>query len=63
MALSTTLYGEVFRFESVKDVLARANEGRAGDRQAGLAPRSMREMAAAKWVLANLTMAELRASP
>ncbi len=62
-SLSTTLYGETFRFDSVKDVLARANEPRAGDRQAGLAPRSMREMAAAKWVLANLTMQELREHP
>lgn len=63
MALQTTLYGEVFRFDSVRDVLARANEPRAGDRQAGLQARSMREMAAAKWVLANLTMRELRENP
>ena len=63
MKLSTTLFGEGFTFTSVKDVLARANEPRSGDKQAGLAPRSMREMAAAKRVLADLTMAELRESP
>ncbi len=63
MKLSTTLFGEGFTFATVKEVLARANEPRSGDKQAGLAPRSMREMAAAKRVLAELTMAELRESP
>lgn len=63
MKLSTTLFGESFSFTSMKDVLARANEPRSGDKQAGLAPRSMREMAAAKWVLANATMKDLRENP
>ncbi|MEW5851337.1 MAG: ethanolamine ammonia-lyase subunit EutB [Myxococcota bacterium] len=63
MKLSTTLFGENFTFRSVKEVLARANEPRSGDVQAGLAPRSMREMAAAKWVLANLTLKDLRENP
>jgi ethanolamine ammonia-lyase large subunit len=63
MKLSTQLFGETFSFPSVKDVLARANEPRSGDRQAGLAPRSMREMAAAKWVLSDLTLGELREHP
>lgn len=63
MKLSTTLFGESFSFTSMKDVLCRANEPRSGDRQAGLAPRSMREMAAAKWVLANATMKDLRENP
>jgi ethanolamine ammonia-lyase large subunit len=44
-------------------VLARANELRSGDEQAGLAARSMREMAAAKRVLAELTLKELRENP
>ena len=63
MKLSTQLYGETFAFRDVKDVLARANEPRSGDVQAGLAPRSMREMAAAKWVLAHLTCKDLRENP
>ena len=63
MKLSTTLYGETFAFASVREVLARANEPRSGDRQAGLCARSMREMAAAKWVLSSLTMNELRENP
>ncbi len=63
MKLSTTLFGETFTFPSVKDVLARANEPRSGDKQAGIAARSMREMAAAKWVLAGLSLKELRENP
>lgn len=63
MRLTTTLFGESFTFPSVKDALARANEPRSGDEQAGLAPRSMREMAAAKRVVAELTLKELRESP
>ena len=63
MALSTTLFGESFTFPSLKDVLARANEPRSGDIQAGLAARSMREMAAAKIVLSDVTLKQLRENP
>jgi ethanolamine ammonia-lyase large subunit len=63
MALSTTLFGEVFTFPDVKDVMARASEPRSGDRQAGLAASSMRQMAAAKRVLAGLTLKDLRENP
>jgi ethanolamine ammonia-lyase large subunit len=61
--LSTTLFGETHNFPSMKDVLARANEPRSGDVQAGLAATSMRQMAAAKLVLADVTMKELRENP
>jgi ethanolamine ammonia-lyase large subunit len=61
--LSTQIHGEHFTFHSVKEVLARANEVRSGDVQAQVAARSLREMVAAKKVLAELTMAELRAAP
>jgi ethanolamine ammonia-lyase large subunit len=57
------VHGEHFTFSSLKDVLARANELRSGDRQAGLAARSMRELAAAKRVLADVTLKALRESP
>jgi hypothetical protein len=63
MQLSAQVHGESFTFRSVKEVLARANEVRSGDVQAGLAARSLREMVAAKQVLAGLTLAELRAHP
>ncbi|MBL8919833.1 MAG: ethanolamine ammonia-lyase subunit EutB [Myxococcaceae bacterium] len=63
MAFSTRLHGEHFTFPSLKDVLGRANEPRSGDRQAGLAARSMREMAAAKHVLADVTLRQLYEAP
>jgi len=62
-SLSARVHGESFSFPTVKDVLARANEVRSGDRQAGLAARSMREMAAAKRVLAELTLEQLYNAP
>lgn len=63
MKLATTLYGETFNFSSVKEVLARANEPRSGDVQAGIAARSMREMAAAKLVLCELPLSVFREHP
>jgi len=63
MKLTTTLFHESFTFRDLKDVMARANEPRSGDRQAGLCARSMREMAAAKWLLSDVTMRELREAP
>ena len=63
MQLSTTLFAERYSFPNVKDVLARANEPRSGDVQAGLAATSMRQMAAAKLVLSQLTLKDLREHP
>ena len=63
MSLTARVHGEHFSFASIKEVLARANEIRSGDRQAGLAAGSMREMAAAKRVLSELTLEQLRNSP
>lgn len=63
MALSTRVHGEHFTFGSLKEVLGRANEPRSGDKQAGLAPRSMREMAAAKDLLSNVTLKQLYEVP
>lgn len=61
--LTTRVHGESFSFPSLKDVLARANEIRSGDRQAGLAARSMRELAAAKRVLADVSLEQLFNAP
>jgi ethanolamine ammonia-lyase large subunit len=63
MTLTARVHGESFSFSSLKEVLARANEVRSGDQQAGLAARSMREMAAAKQVLADVTMEQLYNAP
>src|SRR5208282_5378858 len=63
MKLSTRLFGKSYRFKSIKEVLARANEMRSGDELAGLAARSEQERVAAKMVLAELTLRDLRENP
>ncbi len=63
MKLKTRLFGTTYGFRSVREVLARANEARSGDELAGLAARSERERIAAKIVLADLTLKELRENP
>jgi len=61
--LKTRLFGATYSFRSVREVLARANEARSGDELAGLAARSERERIAAKMVLADLTLNDLRENP
>jgi ethanolamine ammonia-lyase large subunit len=63
MQLAARVHGRQHRFGSVREVLARANEPKAGDTRAGIAARSHQERAAAKRVLAELTLADLRAHP
>ncbi len=63
MKLSTRLFGKTYRFKTVKEVLARANEARSGDELAGIAARSEQERIAAKMVLAGLTLNDLRENP
>ncbi len=63
MRLKTKLFGQVYQFKSVKEVLAKANEEKSGDRLAGIGANSITERVAAKEVLANLTLADLRNHP
>lgn len=63
MAWTQALHGEHFTFASVKELLGRASEARSGDVQAGVAARSVRERAAAKRVLAGVTLRELGEAP
>lgn len=63
MILKTKLAGHVYEFKSVKDVMAKANELKSGDVLAGLAASSDSERIAAKEVLANLLMSDLRNNP
>src|SRR6266851_2366266 len=63
MKLSTRLFGTGYRFKSVRELLARANEARSGDELAGLSARSEQERIAAKTVLADLTLNDLRENP
>ena len=63
MKLKTTLLGKTYEFKSVKQVLAKANEEKTGDKLAGLAAESAQERVAAKVVLSALTLADLRENP
>ena len=60
MRLSTTLFGQTFQFSSIKEVLAKANEEKSGDVLAGIAAASGLERIAAKEVLSNLLVSDLR---
>ncbi len=63
MKLKTTLLGKTYTFASVKQVLAKANEEKTGDRLAGLGAESAQERIAAKVVLAALTLDQMREYP
>jgi ethanolamine ammonia-lyase large subunit len=61
--LAATIRGTSYRFASVKEVLAKANPTKSGDQLAGIAARDEVERVAARAVLANLTLSELRQAP
>jgi len=61
--LSATIRGTGYRFDDVKEVLAKANPPKSGDDLAGVSARDAVERVAARAVLAQLTLAELRANP
>ena len=63
MKLSTVLAGRHFPFQSVKEVLAKANEVKSGDTLAGVAAESDLERIAAKEVLSRLLVRDLRENP
>jgi len=63
MRLKTKLFGTVYSFNDVNDVMAKANEEKSGDQLAGLAASSLTEMIAAKEVLSNLSLGDLRENP
>jgi len=63
MLLKTTLLGKTYAFRDLKDVLAKANEEKTGDKLAGLAAENARQRIAAKVVLSALTLADLRENP
>ena len=63
MHLASTIRGVSYRFASVKEVLAKANPPKSGDDLAGLSARDAVERVAARAVLANLTLRDLRENP
>ena len=63
MKLKTTLLGKTYVFRDVKDVLAKANEEKTGDKLAGLAAENAQERVAAKVVLSEMFLEDLREHP
>jgi Ethanolamine ammonia-lyase, large subunit len=63
LILKTKLFGEIYQFDGVKEVLAKANEEKSGDHLAGVAAQSAEERVAAKVVLSALTLEDLYNNP
>ncbi len=63
MRLTATIRGASYTFTSVKEVLAKANGPKSGDDLAGVSARDAVERVAARAVLSQLTLAELRENP
>lgn len=63
MNLKTSLLGKTFQFHDLKEVLAKANEEKSGDQLAGIAAEDAKERMAAKLVLSELTLADIRNHP
>lgn len=63
MRLEARLFGQDYKFDSLMDVMAKANEQKSGDELAGIAARSMKERVAAKEVLSNIQLKDLKENP
>ena len=63
MKLQTRLFGQTYAFSSIKEVLAKANEEKSGDKLAGIAAENAEERVAAKIVLSELRLSDLRENP
>src|SRR6476646_2035831 len=61
--LASTIRGVRYRFDSVKEVLAKANPPKSGDDLAGVSAKEAVERVAARAVLADLTLRALRENP
>jgi ethanolamine ammonia-lyase large subunit len=60
---STHLLGKTYEFRDVKDVLAKANENKSGDKLAEIAAESEQERIAAKIVLSDALVGDIRNAP
>ncbi len=63
MSERVLLSGQVFQFDSIKEVLAKANEKKSGDVLCGIAASSDMERIAAKQALSEMSLAKLRENP
>lgn len=63
MNLSTNLGGIVYSFLDLKELLAKANELKSGDELAGIAAETVQERIAAKVVLSDVLLKDIRNHP
>jgi len=63
MKLKAVLNGKVYQFKDIKDVLAKANEPKSGDRLQKIAANDETERVAAKIVLSEMTVEDLVENP
>jgi ethanolamine ammonia-lyase large subunit len=63
MPYHATIRGERFAFADLRELFARANEEKSGDRLAGLAARTERERVAAKLALADVRLGDVVEQP
>ncbi|MEX1217871.1 MAG: ethanolamine ammonia-lyase subunit EutB [Acidimicrobiales bacterium] len=63
MKRSTTLRGETFNFADLRELMAKANEPKAGDRLAGISATSERQRVAAKMALAEVSLSAFIEEP
>ncbi|GAA6326278.1 ethanolamine ammonia-lyase subunit EutB [Fusobacterium ulcerans] len=63
MRLEARLFGQDYKFDSLMDVMAKANEQKSGDELAGIVARSTKERVAAKEVLSNIQLKDLKENP
>lgn len=63
MILKTQLFGQTYEFKGLYDVMAKANEKKAGDILAGIAAENAAERVAAKVVLSHIKLSVIRENP
>ena len=63
MVLKTMLFGHTYEFKNLKEVLAKANEEKSGDKLAGIAAENAEERVAAKVVLSEIKLKDLYENP
>ncbi|BDG36311.1 ethanolamine ammonia-lyase subunit EutB [Geobacillus sp. 44B] len=63
MKTTITLMGKTYQFKSLKEIMAKANEEKSGDQLAGIHAQDAQERIAARHVLSELTLADIRNNP
>lgn len=63
MKSKIVLLNKTYQFDSLKEILAKANEEKSGDQLAGIAANDAQERLAARHLLAELTLSDIRNHP